>query len=464
MSDAETREPGGQLIIVANRLPVHRANGSWTASPGGLVSALTPFLKERTGSWIGWDGSAGAAPEPFDFHGIRQIPVPLNAREVEGYYKGFSNRTLWPLYHDAVRPPRFEPRWWKPFVDVNRRFAEYTAREAEQGATAWVHDYHLQLVPAMLRKLRPDLRIGFFLHIPFPPQELFAQLPWRRQLLEGLLGADFFACQTELGAKNFAELAVRYAEAQHVDGKGTLRAGDRLMRYGSLPISIDVAHFHELARRPEIRERAAEIRHELGEDRKVVLGVDRLDYTKGIDARLRTYGRLLDRGQISPEQCVLVQTAVPSRTDVLEYMTVREKVERLVGSINGRHGRIGRVAVHYLHQNLELEELVPLYLAADVMLVTPLRDGMNLVCKEYVATHVDGGGVLILSEFTGAAYELEEALLINPYDEEGMGRAIVRALEMSPEEAERRMAALRRKVAAHDVYWWAGEFLSALKA
>ncbi|HYC54086.1 MAG TPA: trehalose-6-phosphate synthase [Candidatus Binatia bacterium] len=464
MSEHSSPAPGGQLLIVANRLPVHRVNGNWMSSPGGLVSALTPFLKERTGSWIGWDGNAGAAPEPFDFQGIRQVPVPLKPAEVEGFYKGFSNRTLWPLYHDAVRRPRFEPRWWRPYVDVNRRFAEFAAREAEPHATAWIHDYHLHLVPAMLRKLRPDLRIGFFLHIPFPPQELFAQLPWRRQLLEGLLGADFFGCQTELGARNFAELAIRYAEAQPLEGDSALRVGDRITRFGSLPISIDVARFHELARRPEIRERAAEIRRDLGEERKLVLGVDRLDYTKGIDARLRTYGRLLDRGQISPEKCVLVQTAVPSRADVLEYMTVREKVERLVGSINGKHGRIGRVAVHYLHQSFEVEDLVPLYLAADVMLVTPLRDGMNLVCKEYVATHVDGGGVLILSEFTGAAHELTDALLINPYDEEALGRAIVRAVEMSSEEAERRMNALRKKVAAHDVYQWAGEFLSALKA
>lgn len=463
MSASTPHETSDHLLVVANRLPVNRVGNDWVASPGGLVSALTPLLQQQRGSWIGWDGNAGPAPDPFEFGGIRQIPVPLNARELEGHYKGFSNRVLWPLYHDAVRRPRFEPRWWKPYVDVNRRFAECTAREAAAGATAWVQDYHLQLVPMMLRKLRPDLRIGFFLHIPFPPQELFAQLPWRRQLLEGLLGADLFGCQTELGAKNFAELCIRYAEAEHVEGESALRLGTHVTRYASLPISIDVSRFDELARRPDIRARAAEIRRELGEDRRVVLGVDRLDYTKGIDARLRTYGRLLDRRQISPEQCVLVQTAVPSRGDVLEYMTVREKVERLVGAINGKHGRIGRVAVHYLHQSFGIEDLVPLYLAADVMLVTPLRDGMNLVCKEYVASRVDGGGVLILSEFTGAAHELRDALLVNPYDEEGMGRAIVRAIEMPRDEAERRMSALRQQVAAHDVYHWADEFLSALR-
>lgn len=468
MREAVSSKRGGKLVVVANRLPFSRPtdspDGHWVVSPGGLVSALTPILSAQGGSWIGWDGNPGPAPPLFEHSGIHNVPVPLSQREIDAFYKGFSNRTLWPLYHDAVRRPRFESRWWKPYVEVNRRFAEEASREAGRAATVWVQDYHLQLVPAMLRQMRPDLRIGFFLHIPFPPQELFAQLPWRTPLLEGLLGADFFACQTHLGASNFAQLAIRYAGARQVKGADALRVDGRIVRYGALPISIDVQRFENIARSTRARERVAGMRRELGDDRRLLLGVDRLDYTKGIDIRLRAFGGLLDRGVLSTDTCVLVQTAVPSRGDVAEYIEVRGKVEQLVGSINGRHGRLGRVAIHYLHQNLDIEELVPLYMAADVMLVTPLRDGMNLVCKEYVASRVDGGGVLVLSEFTGAAYELTDAVLINPYDEDATARAIVQALEMPPEEAARRMAAMRRKVETHDVYRWAEEFLAELAA
>ncbi len=344
---------------------------------------------------------------------------------------------------------------------MNQRFAEIGAREAAPGTKVLVQDYHLQLAPAMLRRMREDVRIGFFLHIPFPPQELFAQLPWRKPLLEGLLGSDFFACHTEIGAANFAQLAIRYAGAQPVPGQNAVRFEGRTVRYGALPISIDVNRFETLARSDAARRRADQIRKELG-NRRILLGVDRLDYTKGIDIRLQAFSRLLDRGVLSPENCVLVQTAVPSRGDVLEYERVRNKVEQLVGSINGRHGSIGRVAVHYLHQNLAFEDLVPLYMAADVMLVTPLRDGMNLVCKEYVASRVDEGGVLVLSEFTGAAHELREALLVNPYDDEAVSDAIVQALEMRPEEVSRRMKTLRERVEARDVYRWADDFLNSI--
>jgi trehalose 6-phosphate synthase len=474
---------GRKLVVVANRLPFCRTpagatacptspggaaasdtHSQWSTSPGGLVTALAPILRSQDGSWIGWDGEAGKAPKPFDHEGIHSVPVPLTQREIDGFYKGFSNRTLWPLYHDAVRRPIFEPKWWKPYSDVNRRFADYASREAAENAVVWVQDYHLQLVPAMLRKMRPDLRIGFFLHIPFPPQELFAQLPWRKPLLEGLLGTDLFACHTETGAHNFAQLAIRYAGAQWVDTSNELRYDNRLVRYGALPISIDVKRFEEIARSRAAQEKAAAIRRELGEHRKLLLGVDRLDYTKGIDIRLNAYQQLLEKGALSPDNCVLVQTCVPTRSDVLEYVKMREKVEQIVGAINGRFGKIGQVAVHYLHQTFELEDLVPLYLAADVMLVTPLRDGMNLISKEYVASRVDGGGVLVLSEFAGAAHELVDALLINPYDLEALAKTILRAVEMNPDEARRRMAELRRVVAGHDVYRWADEFLSVLAA
>ncbi|MBI5505163.1 MAG: trehalose-6-phosphate synthase [Deltaproteobacteria bacterium] len=466
MSAAYCNANEARLVVVANRLPVHRSAAfdpaQSCASPGGLVSALRPVLRRAGGSWIGWIGHPDDLQPPYELEGIRQVPIALSPRDIDGFYEGFSNRTLWPLYHDAVRRPRFERRWWTPYVSVNRRFAERAADEAGPGAAVWVQDYHLQLVPRMLRQMRPDVRIGFFLHIPFPPQELFAQLPWRRPLLEGLLGADLFGCHTRLGARNFAELAVRYASARPGEEEGELHYDGRRVRYGAFPISIDVERFESLARSAQVRERARQIRGELGEQRRLVLGIDRLDYTKGIDIRLRAYGALLDRGRVSAEGCVLLQTAVPSRENVREYVSMRRRIEALVGRINGRHGRIGRVAVHYLHQSLEPEELVALYVAADVMLVTPLRDGMNLIAKEYVASRVGEDGVLVLSEFTGAAHELTAALVVNPHDEDGLARTIYDALNMPRAEATDRMRRLRSQVAAHDVHRWAREFLGTL--
>jgi trehalose 6-phosphate synthase len=454
------------LVVVANRLPVSRVevNGqtSWQTSPGGLVSALGAVLHRRRGMWVGWPGDDQPAPSPFEHDGILQVPVALSTEEIGSVYDGFANRTLWPLYHDAVRHPEFNRDWWQPYVDVNARFATVVAEHAPSGATVWMQDYHLQLAPALLRRLRPDVRIGFFLHIPFPPQELFAQLPWRRQILEGLLGADLFGCHTRVGAENFAALAKRYTDATDGDREGELRVDGRVMRHGAFPVSIDFEGIDRLAREDRIAARTAEIRQELGAGRRVILGVDRLDYTKGIDVRLRAYGQLLDQGRITVDQCVLIQTGSPTRSNVPDYVSLRRSVEEIVGSINGRHGRIGRMAVQYLYKNYDIEELVALFRAADVMLVTPLRDGMNLVCKEYVASRVDDTGVLVLSEFTGAAHELVEAILVNPHDLDALTEAILRGLKMSTDEQQLRMRALRRHVQDNDVYDWADSFLAAL--
>jgi trehalose 6-phosphate synthase len=441
-----------------------RGEAHWETSPGGLVSALGAVLQKGGGMWVGWPGDDQPAPEPFEHDGILQVPVALSTDELASVYDGFANRTLWPLYHDAVRQPEFQRGWWQPYVAVNRRFAAVVAERAPHNATVWVQDYHLQLVPRMLRDLRPDVRIGFFLHIPFPPQELFAQLPWRRQILEGLLGADLFGCHTKVGANNFAELAKRYAGASDGDGQDSLAVAERTMRYGAFPVSIDFARIDRLAREPRIVARAASIRDQLGPERHIILGVDRLDYTKGIDVRLHAYRQLLDEGRVRVDECVLVQTGSPTRSTVPEYVTLRRSVEELVGSMNGTHGHIGRMAVHYLYKNYDIEELVALFLAADVMLVTPLRDGMNLVSKEYVAARVDDSGVLILSEFTGAAHELAESLIVNPHDLDGLMSAIVDALGMPRGEQHRRMHALRARVESHDVYHWADSFLVALAA
>jgi trehalose 6-phosphate synthase len=452
-------------LVVANRLPVQRVRRGggtgWATSPGGLVSALTKLVSASGGTWVGWTGTPGAAPKPFRHEDILNVPMALSSADVTGYYEGFANSTLWPLYHDCLRPPRYHRDWWRSYVDVNRRFAEKTAQVAPPGATVWVQDYHLQLVPALLRKLRADLRIGFFFHIPFPPQELFAQMPWRRSILEGLLGADLVGFQTVLGARNFGALARRFTMAR--GPAGHLNFDDRTIRYGAFPISIDFQQFDTLARADEIKERAAVLRARLG-GRRILLGVDRLDYTKGIEQRLKAFRELLASGAVDPTDCVLVQTAVPSRERVVAYKEQKSLVERLVGEINGAFATIGQAVVHYVHKSFAIDDLVALYVAADVMLVTPLRDGMNLVAKEYVASHPDERGALVLSEFTGAAHELRGALIVNPYDIDNLIARLREALALSPAEQRRRMRMLRNTVRDHDVYRWADSFLAALAA
>ncbi len=386
----------------------------------------------------------------------------------------FSNATLWPLYHDVIVKPIYHREWWDKYVEVNRRFAEATAKYAARGgATVWVQDYQLQLVPKMLRMLRPDLTIGFFLHIPFPPVELFMQMPWRTEIIEGLLGADLVGFHLPGGAQNFLILARRLVGANTSRATvgvrsrfGEVNVGFRTVKVGAFPISIDSTALDQQARSRAIRQRAREIRAELGNPRKILLGVDRLDYTKGIDVRLRAFfSELLAENRASREDTVLIQLATPpSRERVESYIEMREDIERQVGHINGEYGEVGHPIVHYLHRPVPREELIAFFVAADVMLVTPLRDGMNLVAKEYVACRSDLGGALVLSEFTGAAAELRQAYLANPHHLEGVKDAIEAALNQAPEEGRRRMRALRRQVLAHDVDRWARSFLDALSS
>ncbi len=458
------------LVIVANRLPVDEnvaedGTTTWTRSPGGLVSALHPVLRDRHGTWIGWSGGIDSTPFVPDVDGIRMRAVPLSAADYEHYYEGYSNATLWPLYHDAVETPAYHRRWWEAYQRVNRRFAEVTAHFAEQDAVVWVQDYHLQLVPAMLREMRPDVKIGFFMHIPFPPAELFMQLPRRAELVRGMLGADLVGFQTEAGAENFAHIATRLLDATAApdpEGGVQIEVDGRCVLARSFPISIDVAEMEELGRRPDVIERARRLRSDLGDPAKVVLGVDRLDYTKGIEHRIKAYRELLVDGRVKVQDTVMVQVAVPSRERVEHYKVLRDKVEREVGRINGEFGRVGVPAVHYLNQSFDRAEVAALYLAADVLTVTALRDGMNLVAKEYIATRTDNGGALVLSEFTGAAAELPEAYLINPHDLDGLKDTLVRALEAPPAETRARMRAMRRHIRSHDVRAWARGYLRTL--
>ena len=457
------------FIVVSNRLPVDRVAGedggnSWRRSPGGLVTALAPVMAKTDGAWIGWHGAADEALEPFDHDNMRLVPVELSGDDVELYYEGFSNATLWPLYHDVIAPPEFHRTWWEVYKAVNRRFAEATAGSAAEGATVWVQDYQLQLVPKLLRELRPDLKIGFFNHIPFPPLEIYPQLTWRRQVIEGLLGADLVGFQRPSDSSNFLRCVRRFSghtiKSQHVNIRTD--DGDRICRAGAFPISIDVDQINQLAKSPEVIERARQIREELGNPKTVLLGVDRLDYTKGIQHRIKAYGELLEDGRVTVEDAALIQVASPSRERVESYRLLREEIEGAVGRINGTYDTLSNTAIRYLHHSYPKEEMVALYLAADVMLVTALRDGMNLVAKEYVASRTGVNGALVLSEFAGAADHLKQAILVNPHDIDGLKDAIMRAVEIAPGESTRRMRVMRRQILQNDVEQWSQSFLRAL--
>ena len=454
------------LVLVANRLPVDRVvedDGShtWRRSPGGLVTAVEPVMQRKHGAWVGWDGGPDGPDEPFDQDDMRLVPVPLSGAEIEKFYEGFSNATLWPLYHDLVAKPEYHREWWDAYVTVNRRFAERAAALAAEGAMVWVHDYQLQLVPSMLREQRPDLRIGFFLHIPFPPTELFLQLPWRRQLLQGLLGADLVGFQRPGGAQNFVRL-VRQRVGHKTHREFVYLDDGRTVEAAAFPISIDYSGLAELSGSDSVAERCKEIREQLGNPRLLLLGVDRLDYTKGIFDRLQAFGELLADEVVSVEDAVFVQVATPSRERVDEYRRLRDEIDRLVGRINGDYGRIGRPAISYLHSSYPRKEMAALFKAADIMVVTPLRDGMNLVAKEYVACRDTEDGALVLSEFAGAADELKQAFLVNPYDIDGMKQAIMDAMQARPRDLGRRMRAMRKTVKDHDVVDWAESFMGRL--
>ncbi|AUG29604.1 MULTISPECIES: trehalose-6-phosphate synthase [Microbacterium] len=467
MSDRKSK---ADVIVVSNRLPVDHdpsVEGGWRRSPGGLVAALEPVLQQTGGAWVGWPGTAGLELEPFELDGMELVPVTLTDEDVELYYEGFSNDTIWPLYHDVISPPAYHREWWEAYVRVNERFAEAAASVAAPGAIVWVQDYQLQLVPRLLRAMRPDVVIGYFHHIPFPAYGLFAQLPWRRHVLSGLLGADVIGFQRVQDAGNFTNAVRRQLGFETKSGTIRIVADDGSVRTAvakAYPISIDAQLYDEIARRPEVQARAKEIRESLGNPQTVLFGVDRLDYTKGIGHRLKAYGELLEEGRLEVEDVTLVQVASPSRERVAAYMQLRDEIELTVGRINGDYDTVGHTAIRYLHHSYPREEMVALYLAADVMLVTALRDGMNLVAKEYVASRVDSRGVLVLSEFTGAADELAQAVKVNPHDIDGLKDAIMTAIDMQPAEQARRMRGLRRRVRDHDVADWSRRFLTDLDA
>ncbi|HTO77457.1 MAG TPA: trehalose-6-phosphate synthase [Thermoanaerobaculia bacterium] len=464
------------LVVVSNRLPfaLTREDGAWRVEPGsgGLVTALRPVLEGRGGRWIGWSGAVAedlpdaraalrASGERF---GYELVPVPLTASERDRFYHGFSNEVIWPLFHDLLSMCRFDPEYWRAYEAVNRRFAAEAAKDARPGDFFWVHDYHLLAMAGELRRLGVSSRIAFFLHIPFPPLDVFLKLPWRFPVLQSLLSYDLVGFQTIRDRRNFLQCVRLLLPGARFSGKGavmSVRWEDRDVRVGTFPISIDARALERRARQPEVVAKAASLRaDETG--RRIVLGVDRLDYTKGIAQKLEAFRRLLETSPELRGNVTLVQIAVPSREEIRGYREHRTAIERLVGEINGTFTRSGWVPVHYLHRPLEGPRLSAYYLAADVALVTPLKDGMNLVAKEYCATRVSKDGVLVLSEFAGAAAELQRAaLLVNPYDVEGVADALRRALDMPRAEQRARMSRLRRTIRERDIYHWLDAFLRA---
>ncbi|WP_152349049.1 alpha,alpha-trehalose-phosphate synthase (UDP-forming) [Brevibacterium sp. CFH 10365] len=441
------------FIVMANRLPVDWCEGAWQAAPGGLVSALAPMVKAERGAWLGWAGGFDETVAPFEFDQMSLVPVPLTQAEHRAYYEGFSNGVLWPLYHDLIVAPQYHRTWWRAYEAINSRFAQATLRSAAYGATIWVHDYHLQLVPHMVRLLRPDVRIGFFNHIPFPPVELFGQMPWRREVVTGLLGADVIGFQRSTDAENFRE-AVRTFAAD-ADSPPPL--------IDAFPISVDTDAIRKAAESETVARKASQIRCDLGDPDILMLGIDRLDYTKGIPHRLRAFDELLADDLLSPKTTSFLQVAVPSREGIAAYQDLRDEVERLVGRINGRFATLGRGIVQYSHHSYSFEDTVALYLAADVLVVSSLRDGMNLVAKEFVTARKNQGGALVLSEFADAADELEQAIIVNPHDISGLKNGMHQAASLDVARARERIASMATTVEDRDVHHWAQKFLAALQ-
>lgn len=422
-----------------------------------MVSALESVLRSEDAIWIG----AGDQIPEVDHGSLHLEVVTIDPADADDYYEGFANSAIWPLYHDAIVTPAYHRHHFRAYERVNRAFAQRIADVAAPNATVWVHDYQLQLVPGMLRELRPDVNIGFFLHIPFPPSALFAQLPWRRRIVEGLLGSDLIGFHTHDDARAFVYSCERFLGL--TAHEGTVRWQGRRVAIGAFPIGIDAEAFAQTAADPSVQARAQQIREEMGSPTTLLLGVDRLDYTKGIDIRLKAFAELLQEERLDPASTVFAQVAVPSRENISQYQNIRNEIELLVGRFNGALSTFGATPIHYLRRVLEREELIALYLAADVMLVTPLRDGMNLVCKEYVACRGDDTGALVLSEFTGAARELTQAYLVNPYDTTGVSEAIVAAVESDPSDRQARMVSMRAAVFDMDAKTWAREFLHTLR-
>ncbi len=455
---------------------LEKRDNTWKLKPGsgGLVSALAPVLSHRGGLWIGWPGLAlerGGSWQEIMSQGFRErgydlLPVLLDEEEVKGFYEGFSNAILWPLFHDLTGRCDFQPAYWYSYLEVNRKFADVVAEHCRTDGFIWVQDYQLIHVAEFVRKHETAGRIGFFLHIPFPPPDIFMKLPWREQILNAFLAYDLLGFQTQRDRRNFiscVEILLRRAEVRRPRGVSLVevRTGDRTVRVGTFPIGIDYAGYADTARTEEVETRIEDLRRRIG-PYELVLGVDRLDYTKGLPERLQAFRNALQRFPELRERAVLMQIVVPSREAVAQYQALKAEIEQMIGEINGEFSTAGWVPVHYHYRSLPRRDLIALYRMARAGFVTSLKDGMNLVAKEFCACQVESRGALVLSEFAGAAAQLEEgALLVNPHDIEGMADALKAAFEMSPEERQRRMHSMQEVLQREDIFWWVDCYLKA---
>ncbi len=466
-----------RLIIVSNRLPVvlnKSEAGEWQieSGSGGLVTAMAPVLRDRGGIWIGWPGNV--TEEEIDTDsllkketkkiGYTLKAINLSETEKEDYYKGFANEIIWPLFHDFPSHCVFRPRYWKIYREVNRGFAEVIAENISPNDFIWIHDYHLIHVGMELRKMGVKNRIAYFLHIPFPPPDIFVRLPWRFEVLNALAEYDLLGFQTIRDRRNFIQNVRRFLHSTRANGKGqvvTLKIAQRDIRVGAFPISIDYREFAKLAGTQEVTDKAWYI-HEDFPEQKLIFGVDRLDYSKGIPERLKAFRTALQKYPELRRKVTFIQLVVPSRRDIAKYADLKIEIEGLVGEINGEFSESGWVPIHYFFRSLERPELVAYYRTSEIAFITPLKDGMNLVAKEYCASNLEENGVLILSEFAGAAPQFQKnAILVNPHDIEGMAKGVKDAFSMPENERKRRMRKLRREVKRRDIFWWVDSFLEA---
>jgi trehalose 6-phosphate synthase len=466
-----------RLIVVSNRLPFALDSAGedlWTVTPatGGLVSAVEPVLRYRGGTWIGWPGIAGEIPkEPMADAtrdaGYKVVAVALSESERNEFYYGYSNEVIWPLFHDLQNFCNFDPAYWQAYKQVNERYADAIIRNARPDDFIWVHDYHLMYVAQALREQSISQKLSaltFFLHIPFPPYDIFAKLPQPRRLLRALSQFDLLGFQTRRDVRNVLQCVRRVmpdAKILSRDERHVIRFENRKIRIGHFPIGIDFDSFENGARSEAISQRSQQLRARFP-DCQLILGSDRLDYSKGIPERLRAFRNALERYPELRGRVVLIQIVVPSRIDIPKYHEFKGRIDRLVGDINGRFSTNNWIPVQYHFRGLDREDLLAHYRACDIAFITPLKDGMNLVAKEYCACRIDEDGVLILSQFAGAAAQLKpDALLVNPYDVEQMADTILKAFRMSGSERGRRMKRMRRVVCKENVFWWVDSFLKA---
>ena len=459
-----------RLIIVSNRLPVsvERRKGKLVFEPsvGGLATALATFYKTYRSLWIGWPGielnKVGDEKQELEARLSEEscYPVYLSPADLDGYYQGFCNNTIWPLFHYFPEYAIYDKKYWQSYEQVNREFADIVTEVAVPGDIIWVQDYHLMLLPKLIRMKSPDSTVGFFLHIPFPSFEIFRLLPWRRQILEGLLGSDLVGFHTYDYAQHFLNSVHILLGYENVMGR--IAMADHTTRADVFPIGIDFKRYYNASNSPPVKTHISKFHAKLS-DRKTILSIDRLDYTKGIPERLKAFDIFLEKHPEYREKIVFILVVVPSRIKVQQYASLKKHVDEYVGTLNGKYGTMGWVPIWYMYRSLPFSYLVALYKMADVALVTPLRDGMNLISKEYLATKTDKIGVLVLSETAGAAKELGEAILVNVNNPDEIVRALEEALVMPRKEQKERNRKMQERLKRYDVVRWASEFIDKVR-